>query len=246
MKKLGTIELVTIGLCGALYASFGYLTTLGIFAPFIGVVRFWPAVVVPAVFATLFGPWVGGLGAAIGILISDILIHGNALLSLTVGVPSNFLGFYLLGYIARTRISVRVQVGGLLLSGVFALLAGLLLVFAPQYLTAPTSLFFLGVGILSVVLTLSVYLVLPQWRAYQIAAVIGLGVGSLWIGIGVWVFSQFFVVTSTGETNLPLSGALGWFIWTYYTEIPFLILAVPPILSACYRAFPTLRPYSEG
>ena len=77
MKKLGTIELVTIGLCGALYASFGYLTTLGIFAPFIGVVRFWPAVVVPAVFATLFGPWVGGLGAAIGILISDILIHGK-------------------------------------------------------------------------------------------------------------------------------------------------------------------------
>jgi hypothetical protein len=246
MKKLGTTEIVTIGLCGALYASFGYLTTLGIFAPVIGVVRFWPVVVVPAVFATLFGPWVGGLGAAIGIFISDLVIHGNALLSLTVGVPSNFIGFYLIGHIARKKMGVKVEMGGLLLSGMFALLAGLLLVSAPQYLTAPTSLFFLAVGIVSVVLTLIVYLVFPQWRAYQIASIIGLGVGSLWIGVGVWAFSQFFVVTTTGEINLPLYGALGWFIWTYYTEIPFLILAVPPILSACYRAFPTLRPHMEG
>ena len=246
MKKLDTTEIVTIGLCGALYASFGYLTTLGIFAPVIGVVRFWPAVVVPAVFATLFGPRVGGLGAAIGIFISDLVIHGNALLSLTVGVPSNFLSFYLLGYIARKRNSVRVEIGGVILSGVFTLLAGILLVYAPQYLTGPTSLFFLGVGIISAVLTLSVYLMFPHWRLYQIASVIGLGVGSMWIGVGVWFFSQFFVVTTTGETSMPLYGALGWFIWTYYTEIPFLILAVPPILSACYRAFPTLRSYTEG
>jgi uncharacterized membrane protein len=246
MKKLGTTEIVTIGLCGALYASFGYLTTLGIFAPVIGVVRFWPAVIVPAVFATLFGPWVGGLGAAIGIFISDLVIHGNALLSLAVGVPSNFIGFYLLGYIARKRIGARMEMGGLLLSGIFALFTGILLVYAPQYLTGSVSLFFLGVGILSVVLTMSVYLVFPRWRSYQIASVIGLGVGSVWIGVGVWLFSQFFVVTTTMETNLPLYGALGWFIWTYYTEIPFLILVVPPILSACYRAFPTLRPHIEG
>ena len=96
------IELTMTSLNAALYATIGYLTFLGIFAPIIGVVRFWGiAVVVPAVFAALFGPLVGGIGAAIGIFMSDMIIHGNALLSLTVGVPANFVMFYLIGYISR-------------------------------------------------------------------------------------------------------------------------------------------------
>ncbi|MEM3087614.1 MAG: hypothetical protein QXP20_00590 [Candidatus Bathyarchaeia archaeon] len=48
------LEAITISLNAALYAAFGYLTYLGIFTPVIGVVRFWPAVIIPAVFATLF------------------------------------------------------------------------------------------------------------------------------------------------------------------------------------------------
>jgi hypothetical protein len=96
------IEMTMASLNAALYASIGYLTFLGIFAPIIGVVRFWGiAVVIPAVFAALFGPLVGGIGAAIGIFISDMIIHGNALLSLAVGVPANFVMFYLIGYISR-------------------------------------------------------------------------------------------------------------------------------------------------
>ncbi|MEM4430788.1 MAG: hypothetical protein QXM08_06460, partial [Thermofilaceae archaeon] len=59
----------------ALYAALGYASYLGLFAPAIGVVRFWPSVFVPALFAVLFGELVGGLGAAIGIFISDMLIH---------------------------------------------------------------------------------------------------------------------------------------------------------------------------
>jgi uncharacterized membrane protein len=101
MRRLRPLEVVTMGVCGALYAGFGYLTHLGIFAPVIGVVRFWPAVIIPAVFAILFGPVVGGLGAVIGIFLSDMAIHGDALLSMTVGVPSNLLGFYLVGSIGR-------------------------------------------------------------------------------------------------------------------------------------------------
>ena len=69
---------------GALYATLGYMTFLGLFAPIVGVVRFWPGVFVPAVFAVLFGPVVGGVGASIGIFISDMLVHGNALLSLSL------------------------------------------------------------------------------------------------------------------------------------------------------------------
>ncbi len=98
-------ELTLSAMGGALYAIIGYLSWLGL--NFYGV-RFWPAVVVPATFACLYGGWVGGLSAAIGIFISDMATHGNALLSLTVGVPSNFLGFYVIGVLSgKDRYSIR-------------------------------------------------------------------------------------------------------------------------------------------
>jgi len=228
--------------CGALYAGFGYLTYLGIFTPVIGVVRFWPAVIVPAVFATLFGPVVGGVGAAIGIFISDIMIHGDALLSITIGVPSNFLGFFILGFLARRKLSKRSTLSAILLGITFVVSTIVLLVFSPNYLGASTSQLFLGISVVCVILILVIFLVSPNWRNYEIASVIGLGVGALWIGLGVWIFSKFFVITTTGETNISLYAALGWFIFTYFTEIPFLILAVPPILKVCYLAFPSLKP----
>jgi len=37
----------------------------------------------------------GGVGAAIGIFLSDMLTHGMPLLSLSVGVTSNFIAFYI-------------------------------------------------------------------------------------------------------------------------------------------------------
>ena len=100
-------EIMLTGICGALYAVIGYLIYifLPITAPGIGIVRFWPSVVIPSVFAVLFGPMVGGLGAAIGIFVSDTLIHNDPLLSLTVGVISNFIGFYLIGLISRKTIN---------------------------------------------------------------------------------------------------------------------------------------------
>jgi len=241
MKRLKPIEIVTIGVCGALYAAVGYLTHLGLFTPIIGVVRFWPAVVVPAVFSCLFGPMVGGLGAAIGIFLSDIVIHGDALLSLTVGVPSNFLGFYLLGYFGRKKLEIKSILIGTVLGVMFALASIFLYLIYPSYFGMPASLFFIVISLVCVALTVAVIVFFPEWRAINVASVIGLGVGSIWIGFGVWIYSRFFILP-TGEANLSFFAALGWFIWTYFTEIPFLLLLVPPILKTCYLAFRSLKP----
>ena len=96
MNKTRLIMLVSLN--AALYTVVGYLTYAGIV---VQGVRFWPAVIVPAVFSVLFGPLVGGVGAAIGIFISDMLSHGLLFLSLTVGVTSNFALFYVIGYFTR-------------------------------------------------------------------------------------------------------------------------------------------------
>ena len=98
-KKMKTLNLVLTAINAALYTVVGYLTSFGLL---IFGVRFWPAVIVPATFAALFGPWVGGIGAALGILLSDMIYgHGNALLSVFIGVPSNLGGFAIIGLLAR-------------------------------------------------------------------------------------------------------------------------------------------------
>src|SRR4030065_1050937 len=96
------LEVAVIALDAALYAALGYLffAILPIATPGLGLVRFWPQVIIPAVFAVIFGPIVGALGAGIGIFISDMLIHGNALLSLMAGVPSNVVMFAIIGYLS--------------------------------------------------------------------------------------------------------------------------------------------------
>ena len=93
-----TLVIVLIALNAALYVILG-LVTAGL-PPVYGV-RFWPAVVGPAIFAVIFGPLIGGIGAAIGIFISDMMTHGMPLLSLSVGVTSNFIAFFILGYLTR-------------------------------------------------------------------------------------------------------------------------------------------------
>ncbi|MEM3031716.1 MAG: hypothetical protein QXK39_02235, partial [Nitrososphaerota archaeon] len=85
--KTRSLETALIAINAALYAGVGYMTFLGIFAPVVGTVRFWPVVVIPALFAVVFTPRIGALGAGLGIFISDLVIHGDAVLSLTVGVP---------------------------------------------------------------------------------------------------------------------------------------------------------------
>lgn len=89
-------------MCAVLYAIGAYLTAR-LMSPW-GSGQFRPAVVIPAVFASLFGPVVGGLGAAIGTLISDSTVHGQLdVRSLVSAVPGNFVGFYLFGWLMKRR-----------------------------------------------------------------------------------------------------------------------------------------------
>lgn len=235
-------EIMLSGICGALYAVVGYLIyiLLPITAPGIGIVRFWPSVVIPATFAVLFRPIVGGLGAAIGIFVSDTLIHGDPLLSLTVGVTSNFVGFYLIGLISRKKIEWRKT---LAISGILVGLTSIIMGYALYiYNSTNASILFVSIVIATYLATVFVGSKWVQWRSYGIGSLIGLGVGSLIIGIGVWAYSQIFLMPTVlgGGNNFPLYTILTLFIWTFATEIPFLITLGPPILKACYKAFPSL------
>jgi len=231
------LEVIAISLNAALYAAFGYVTYFGVF---VGVVRFWPAVIIPAVFATLFGPFVGGVGAAIGIFISDMMIHGNALLSITVGVPSNSIGFYLIGYIARKKIGLFSIVLGSIAGCLAAVFSAWL--FWTGRLDFSAFVLYAVICLASVGLALALGFAWPDWRSYGIGSIVGLGVGSVIIGVGVWLFSQFFVVPITGDFQLPLYASVISFTWTFCSEIPFLIFAGPPILKACFLAFPSFKP----
>lgn len=107
---------------GTLYAVVGYFTFFGI--NFYGV-RFWPAVVIPATAAVLFGEKVGGASAALGIFVSDVLSHGIVILSLTVGVPSNFIAFYIIGRFCRKCSLGRYIASATLGLGVGSIIIGL-------------------------------------------------------------------------------------------------------------------------
>jgi len=174
----GALKTSMTAINAALYVVFGGFTNLGIV---VYGVRFWPAVIVPAVFAVLFGPMVGGVGAAIGIFLADVIYgHGNALLSLIVGVPANFMAFYIMGYVQRKF----------------------------------------------------------SWKKYCILAFAGLAAGSVYIGISLWAFTQFFIsyLGSNWGIVLGLSAAL----WTFVSEIPFLIIVVPIVVKASHHASPEL------
>ncbi len=221
-----------IAVNATLYALVGYLTYLGIFAPAIGVVRFWPSVAIPALFSFLFGPLVGGVGAAIGIFISDMLIHGNALLSITVGVPSNFIAFYLLGLLSRMEGKKSLFYSNLL--QLIPVLATLTLYYT-QRLDRMIVAVFVSVCLFSLALSLLLSLFRPNLRSFFAASSASLMVGSAIIGVGVWAFSQFFILP-TGERSLPAIAALIWFVWTYATEIPFLLFLTPPLIAAVETA----------
>ncbi|HUX79153.1 MAG TPA: ECF transporter S component, partial [Alphaproteobacteria bacterium] len=112
-----TQDIAVIGICAALYAIVGISTAN---VSFFGI-GFLPAVVIPAVFAVLYGPWVGGISGALGIFIRDMFVHGNAALSLVAGVPANFILFFLIGYISIRNISLKQALVGVIVA-TFALL----------------------------------------------------------------------------------------------------------------------------
>jgi len=97
-----SLIVVATAMNAALYAI-GAFATSYIPSPW-GVGQFRPAVVIPAFFATIFGPWTGGVGAAIGTLIADSAKHGGLYFgSLIAAVPGNFIGFFIFGYVLRKK-----------------------------------------------------------------------------------------------------------------------------------------------
>jgi hypothetical protein len=102
VKRSVSLEVAQSAVCAVLYAMGSYLTAY-ISSPW-GSGQFRPAVVIPAIFATLFGPFVGGIGAALGTLVADSIKHGELYVrSLVSAVPGNLIGFYLFGWLMKRR-----------------------------------------------------------------------------------------------------------------------------------------------
>jgi hypothetical protein len=248
--RFKTLDIAVIGISAALYAAFG-ISTAGF--SFLGV-GFLPAVIIPAVFAILFGPWVGGIGAAIGIFIRDMVVHGIPLLSLSAGVPPNFIVFFLIGYIAHRSISLKQALAGVSIAAIF--LTAITIIFMSDFIStlalggAIVTADFVYIAVLATVIpTLAVIAIVAirwkEWRSYAIAAVIGQAAGAALLAVTVSAVSPFFLqyfgVAYGASTILPL------FVWTFMTEVPFVLLVGPPIIKACYKAFPNLqRRQSQG
>jgi uncharacterized membrane protein len=242
MKALDiAATIINAGLYAALGVIFYYI--IPITAPGIGTVRFWPPVIVPAVFAALFGPWVGGVGAMFGIFISDMLIHGNPLLSLMAGMTSNLAGFFLVGYLSRKTMDWKMPMAAF--GGV-----NILLIAVTEMILVPGGLLSTVEGLVFSAVIVATYIILifvavssGKWRSYEMGCMVGLLVGAAIIGLMVPVFSLFFIMPgSTLLTPLSMSAGLWYLVWTFSTEIPFMIVLGPPILEACYKAFPSLKP----
>jgi len=239
-------QIAVIGICAAVYAVIGRVTDLGL--TFLGV-AFYPAVVVPAVFAVLFGPWVGAFGGGIGIFIRDMLFHGNALLSLTVGVPANFLLFFIIGYVSGKDIDMRKMIVSVVVAATVITIGLLLPTFLlPTEFAGYTGLSTIDIVIvfvftvaLSMVAILAVSKKWAEWRSFAVGSVIGQALGAALLSISLWAYSQVFasptgyIKSSIAATYVPIV-----FVWTFATEIPFILLVGPPIIKACQKAFPSL------
>jgi uncharacterized membrane protein len=239
-----TQDVAVVGICAALYAVVGRLTDLGIT---FGGVAFWPAVVIPAIFAVLFGPWVGGFSGAIGIFIRDMLFHGNAALSLVAGVPPNFILFFIIGYLSVRKIDIK-KTAATMIVAASVIIAGLIVptMLYPVEFAALTGLstteivvVFASTVIVSLVVIAAVAIRWRQWRSYAVGAVVGQAAGAALLSVTVWAVSPLFL--SYFQVPVAASFIMPLFVWTFATEIPFILLVGPPVIKACYKAFPSLQ-----
>lgn len=228
-----TIDVAGLALNIALYVAVGYIFYTLIPISY-GGVRFWPPVIVPAVFAVVFGPLVGGIGAAVGIFISDAIFGNNLLLSLIAGVTSNFVAFFLIGYIAKKKMHwVTPVVAYGLTTAVFMFIG-----YAYTNIDYWTKIAFIGVVAASYIIFLVPVAILrnSRWRSFEVGSITGMLIGSAIIAATVPPFLNYFLQGS--PVTLPI--ALSTFFFTFFTEIPFVLVLGPPIIAAIYRAFPTL------
>ena len=240
MLKLKSIDVAGLALNIALYVAVGYIFYSLIPISY-GGVRFWPPVIVPAVFAVVFGPLVGGIGAAVGIFISDAIFGNNLLLSLLAGVTSNFVAFFLIGYIAKKKIRWAIPVVAYGVATALFIWIG----YAYTGLDFWTKIAFIGVVAASYVIFLVPVVILrnSKWRSFEVGSIVGMLLGAAIIGVTVPVFIQYFTSAATPFTA-PI--ALATFFFTFFTEIPFVLILGPPIIAAVNKAFPTLAKKNQS
>jgi hypothetical protein len=232
MLKLKAIDVAGLALNIALYVAVGYIF-YSIIPLSYGGVRFWPPVIVPAVFAVIFGPFVGGVGAAVGIFISDAIFGNNLILSLIAGVTSNFVAFFLIGYIAKKKVNWMAPVIG------YSVATGLFLWISVAFISLDfwTKIAFYAVVVASYIIFLVsvIFFRNSRWGSFQIGSVIGMLLGA---GIIAATVPPFLAAFLNGPA-LTLPIALTTFFFTFFTEIPFILILGPPIITAVNRAFPT-------
>jgi hypothetical protein len=186
---------------------------------------------------------VGGLSGALGIFIRDLVVHGNAGLSIVAGVPANFILFFLIGYITYRNITLKQALAGVVVAAVGLLVPTMIFLPDVAAYTGLSPEMFLLTFVLTIIMSLVVIAVVAirwkEWSSYAIASVIGQAVGAGLLSITVWAVSPFFL--SYFGTPFPASYVLPLFVWTFATEIPFILLVGPPIIKVCYRAFPSLK-----
>jgi uncharacterized Tic20 family protein len=229
-NRLKTLDIIAFAVNAALYVAAGILF-FSVLPLSFGQVRFWPQVVIPAVFAVVFGPWVGGLGAALGIFVNDLVLNNNPVLSLMAGVTANFAAFWIIGYIAKKKPDWKLSVLA------YGVVTALLVWIAYVY----TDIIYVGIVIVSYAFFLVVAVSSiknSKWQSYEIGCVTGLLIGSAIIGLMVPVYLQFFAPSATA---LTFASVFAYFIWTFTTEIPFLIILGPPIIWAIHKAFPRFK-----
>jgi hypothetical protein len=233
MLKLKAIDVAGLALNIALYVAVGYIFYTLIPISY-GGVRFWPPVIVPAVFAVVFGPLVGGIGAAVGIFLSDAIFGNNLLLSLIAGVTSNFVAFFLIGYIAKKKIRwITPVIAYSIATAVFIWIG-----YAYTGLDFWTKIAFISVVAASYIIFLVPVVLLrnSRWRSFEVGSVLGMLLGAGIIAATVPPFLAYFL--NGAPVTVPL--ALSTFFFTFFTEIPFVIVLGPPIIAAINRAFPVL------
>ena len=101
-----------------------------------------------------------------------------------------------------------------------------------------------GLCALVVVLVAVPYLARSSWVNVQAASSVGLAIGSVIIGFGLVGYSSLFVmpqVLGLGSGALPIAFAYGVTLWTYLSEIPFLLVLTPPIVKAVRATLPSLK-----
>lgn len=236
-------------LCATLYCLGSILTAeTGLLMGFF--VQFRPAVVIPIVFAVLFGPFVGGLGAAIGTFVASVYFYGHPFLTIFSGTPANFLGFWVVGYAAR-----RLRKSG-----------PWILVYTTAGLVAIAALIFtqsLAIEVKALSLFLIVFITCTTWGLYYkyleyrwanaliLGSIVGMAIGSLIIAAGLWLMASILI--PFGAIILPSNqagGVGGFAVPTYAVLSSFLMVFLPlpialivaiPVIEACWRVFPSLR-----